>query len=81
MDVESSATGGTGHSDTLENLKTMWNAAMDKGYEYVLLQAHPGSWTDGCDSEQNTYNFLLWLKSQGVKFMKATEYAEYLMSL
>ncbi len=81
IDVESSATGGTGHSDTLANLKTMWNAAMDKGYEYVLLQAHPGSWTDGCDSEQNTYNFLLWLKSQGVKFMKATEYAEYLMSL
>ncbi len=81
IDVESSATGGTGHSDTLANLKTKWNEAMNKGYDYVLLQAHPGGWEYGGDSEQNTYNFLLWLKAQGVKFMKATEYAEYLMSL
>ncbi len=77
IDVEA---GSTGNTDTVENLKANWNEAMEKGYDYVLLQAHPGAWADGGDPETNMYEFLLWLKSQGVVFMNATEYAEYLMS-
>jgi len=78
IDVE---VGSTGNTDTVENLKTKWNAAMDKGYDYVMLQAHPGGWADGGAPETNMYEFLLWLKSQGVVFMHATEYAEYVSAL
>lgn len=78
MDVE---VGGTGNTDTVENLKANWNAAMEKGYDYVMLQAHPGSWADGGAAETNMYEFLLWLKNQGVVFMLATEYAEYVSAL
>ena len=78
IDVE---VGGTGKTDTVENLKTKWNAAMDKDYDYVMLQAHPGGWADGGEAETNMYEFLLWLKSQGVVFMHATEYAEYVSAL
>ena len=80
MDVESTSGAGVPYFD-VDGLKANWNAAMTKGYEYVLLQAHPRNKDISGDEFKSILDFLLWLKSQGVVFMHATEYAEYLLTL
>lgn len=74
--VEPSATGNT---DTVDNLKALWNSMSSK--KYVLLQAHPAGWTNYEGSEERFKEFLLWLKSEGVVFMTPSEYTAYINTL
>ena len=77
----------------IAELKTDWNAAVQNGTEYVVLQSHPGhGWgvvegyrKSDLSGELETfggagntlYDFLLWLKAQGAIFMTPSEYTEY----
>ena len=72
--VESTATGTT---DAVEDLKARWNAEKEKGAEYLMLQAHPGGWDSNTASRDRFYEFINWLKDQGVVFMTPQEYLEY----
>ncbi|MBQ4631369.1 MAG: DUF2334 domain-containing protein [Clostridia bacterium] len=70
-------TGGTGNTETVENLKSRWNEQKEKGSDYVILQLHPGGWSGNRASQERFYEFVLWLRDQGVVFMHPSEYTEY----
>ncbi len=72
--VESKATGTT---DAVEDIKARWNAEKAKGAPYLMLQAHPSGWDTNTDSRDRFYEFINWLKDQGVVFMTPAEYLEY----
>ncbi|MBQ4629767.1 MAG: hypothetical protein IJB70_02125 [Clostridia bacterium] len=72
--VESTATGTT---DAVEDLKARWNAEKANGAPYLMLQAHPSGWDTNTDSRDRYYEFINWLKDQGVVFMTPSEYLEY----
>ena len=71
--------GATGKTDTLDNLKALWNEKSTR--KYILLQAHPAQWADHEGGEERFKEFLLWLKSEGVVFMTPSEYTAYLNAL
>ncbi len=73
----SSETGGTGNTETVENLKASWNEQKANGADYVILQLHPGSWSSNRASQERFYEFVMWLRDQGVVFMHPSEYTEY----
>ena len=67
----------TSNTDEVENLKTRWNSQKEAGADYVVLQLHPGGWSGNRASQERFYEFILWLKNQGVVFMHPSEYTEY----
>ena len=72
--IESVATGTT---DDVEDIKARWNAEKANGAPYLMLQAHPGGWDSNTASRDRFYEFINWLKDQGVVFMTPQEYLEY----
>ena len=71
--------GAAGNTDTVDNLKTMWNEKSTK--KYILLQVHPAQWVSNEGSDERFKEFLLWLKSEGVVFMTPSEYTAYINTL
>lgn len=73
---------------SLDTLKASWEEAKTNGYEYVLMQMHPGyTWNKLTTDSSTEYGkdtltqFVNYLKSQGVVFMTPSEYTEYSQSL
>ena len=70
--------GSTSNTETVENLKARWNEQKANGAEYIVLQLHPQGWTSNRASQERFYEFVMWLKDQGVVFMNPSEYTAYI---
>lgn len=63
----------TGVLDTLDAIKTDFNADADN--DYVMFQGHAGRWSD--DDTAKFKELVDWLKTQNVVFMTPTEYYNF----
>jgi len=67
---------GTG-VPSADTLKTSYQSnAVAKNYNYMVIQSHPGSYTDDAKMTELTAA-IEYLKSEGCIFMTATEYVNY----